>query len=596
MRSERAPRSAGSGSKRACVLLALCALVACATGPSRFPLRAPRWEDADRRHVAEPPDERYSGLIADLVDKSLFRPLARLPYVPIGRRAQNVNALDEVPNSSWFHNRIGQHPLSPAQVAEAACAGLPPLDPHGTWTIVKAKPDGANPGFFIEAPSGRYLLKFDGEVQPLRATSADVIGSKFYWAAGYHAPCNQIVDFRREILRLSQDATAEDSLGHKHPLTQADVDKVLAAAFRHKDGSLRASASRFLPGRPLGPFRYEGTRGDDPNDHVPHEHRRELRGSKLLAAWLNHHDAREQNTLDVWIEQEHESHVRHYMLDFGDCLGGRWEFDALTRRTGHAYVLDWEQLPVDYLTLGLWSRPWYRARHNPEVEIFGYFTAQDFVASRWKTDYPNSAMIEARFDDELWMARILSHFGDDHVRAIVETARLPNPRHADYLVRTLIARRDRILREYFTRYAPLHGFLLVRRTAGDPTQSLCFEDLAIRHGFVDPRVNTYKVKVYGGADLDEPLGWLQFQPDLAHPGRACIQLPLGDRRPSDLAQSDAPDDDPLRYGVIKIWIHQRSGVRPTSAIHLHVYDLGPERGFRLVGIEHPDRPRPPPVY
>ena len=577
-------------------LLGLAFPFACGSQVRRFPLAAPRWEDADRRRLEQMPGEYYSGLIADGADKVFFRPLARLPYFPLSERARNVNAMDEVPNSSWFQNRIGFHPITPERAAKGACGDQPSLDPQAPWTVVAAKPNGANPGFFIQAESGRYLLKFDGQVQPLRATSADVIGSKIYWTVGYHAPCNEIVYFKRDILRFAEDAEAEDEYGNKQPISEADIDKVLAAAYRLKDGTLRASASRFLPGRPLGPFRYEDTRADDPNDHIPHQHRRELRGNKILSAWLNHHDAREQNTLDLWIEEEKASYIRHYMIDFGDCFGGRWEWDALSRRLGHSYVLDWEHFPVDYLTLGIWPRPWYGMEHNPEVEIFGYYSDRDFVASAWKTSYPNAAFIESQHDDELWMARIISRFSDEHIRAIVAAGRLENPRYERYLVETLIKRRDLILREYFTQYAPLDRFRLVRRQPGDLTQSLCFEDLAIKHGIVDPRLNTYKIKSYGGSELDRRLGWLQFQPDPDHSHRSCITLPVGDKRPASLAPRGARDDHPLRYGVMKVWIHQRPGIKPTSAIHLYFYDLGPRRGYRLVGIERPDRPVTPDIY
>ena len=567
---------------------------ACATSIRRFPLATPRWEDADREPFAERPDDYYSGLIADGADKMLFRPLARLFYLPLGERAQNVNSMDEVPNSSWWTNRIGQHAISPEEASRGACNGLDPLDPNETWTIVEAKPNGANPGFFIEAPSGRYLLKFDGQVQPQRATSADIIGSRFYWTAGYHAPCNQVVYFDPSILRIAEDATTEDVYGNDVPISAADIAKVLDAGFRLRNGLIRVSASAFLPGRPIGPFEYEGTRGDDPNDRVPHEHRRELRGNKILAAWLNHHDAREQNSLDVWIEAgESSGYLQHYMIDFGDCFGGRFGLNELDRRTGHSYFVDWEHIPVDFFTLGIYPRPWYRAELNEEVEIFGYYTAKDFIATDWHTDYPNAAFIEARYDDELWMARIIARFSDEHIRHIVSAGQLTNPRHAEYLTRTLIERRDKIMEQYFTKFAPLDRFRLVRRTPGDPTQSLCFEDLAIRYGVTNPQINVYKGRFYGGMSLERELGWLQFQPDPEHPHRSCIQLPIGDRRPADLAGAEAPDDDPLRYGVLRVFIYQGPDLRPTSSVFLHFYDLGPERGFRLVGLERPDRSRMP---
>ncbi len=582
------------------LVLLVGVVTACGQSVRRFPNAAPRWEDFDRNHVPERPDDYYSGMIADAADKSLLRPLARLPYLPLPERARNVNALDEVPNSSWFQNRIGFHDLTPERVARAACGDTPSLDPTKKWTIIAAKPNGAYPGFFIKAGEERYLLKFDSPVQPGRATSADVIGSKIYWAVGYNTPCNEIVHFQRNILEIDPGATAEDRYGKKHPITQEDIDAVLAKAYRSKDGVLRASASRFLPGKPLGPFKYQGRRGDDPNDRVRHEHRRELRANRILSAWLHHHDAREQNTLDVWVEgqgkDESRDFIRHYMIDFGDCLGSRWFFDPLSKRFGHSYFVSGDQALVDIVTFGAYPRPWHHLEVNPEAEIFGYFNVEDFHPETWVTEYPNAAFSEMRFDDALWMARILSRFTREHIEAIVAEAKLENEHAEQYLVETLLGRRDVISREYFTEYAPLDEFRLVRRTSGDPTQSLCFEDLAVGGGIVDPKRTLYKGRFYGGRKLDQEMGWLQFSPDPQHPHRSCIQFPVGHKRPADLTPPGAPDDHPLRYGVLKIWIHQKPGVRPTSAIHVFFYDMGPQRGFRLVGIERPHEAIMPELY
>src|SRR6185295_12899210 len=95
----------------------------------------------------------------------------------------------------------------------------------------------------------------------------------------------------------------------------------LKRADQEPDGSYRVIASKALEGVPLGGFRFHDTRPDDPNDIVPHEHRRELRAYGVFAAWLNHVDAKAINSLDTLVSENGRHVVRHYLLDFGSALG-----------------------------------------------------------------------------------------------------------------------------------------------------------------------------------------------------------------------------------------------------------------------------------
>src|SRR5258708_3185798 len=174
-------------------------------------------------------------------------------------------------------------------------------------------------------------------------------------------------------------------------------------------------ASAWLPGRLIGPFRYTGTRVDDPNDVIDHQDRRELRGGRLLAAWLDHFDAREQNSMDVWLADRKEQpdsspgQVRHYYLDTSDCLGSEWAWDAISRRLGYSYLLDWKDISLAFITLGIPTRTWDRVERTPGREHFGYFNVADFVPDEWKNEYPNAAFSRMTERDGAWMARILAH-------------------------------------------------------------------------------------------------------------------------------------------------------------------------------------------
>ena len=99
-------------------------------------------------------------------------------------------------------------------------------------------------------------------------------------------------------------------------MTRRDLLEILLNAPKDEQDRYRAVASAQITGKPLGPFRYFGTRKDDANDLTPHEHRRDLRGLSVFCAWLAHDDSRSINTFDVLVADRGAQYVRHYLLDF----------------------------------------------------------------------------------------------------------------------------------------------------------------------------------------------------------------------------------------------------------------------------------------
>jgi hypothetical protein len=559
-----------------CPVLILSMAAAGCGGSSRFPLREPMLRDDDERPFSPAPEEYVSPFAWDAANQTVFRPIARVFAVDPARRAVNVNACDEVADSSWFTNRLGRADLQPHEVEEGACGReqLDPNMPDGSWVIDKGKDNGANPGFRVNVPGvGKFMLKIDPVEEPERATGATSVASRIYHAVGYFAPCDTVVYFRPSILKLKPGLTVTNNEGLTTPFDTAALERVLKNA-SHRNGLVRMVASKWLPGKPIGPFTYDGVRSDDPNDVVAHEDRRELRGARLIAAWLNHFDSREQNTMDVFLSadaarKDGPGFVRHYILDLGDCFGSVWTVDGLSRRFGHSYMLDASYVASDFVTLGAEVRPWERAQRVGGV--FNYFSARDFDPESWRGEYPNPAFARMREDDGAWMARILARFNNRLVAAAVRVGAYDEP-STRYLTETLIARRDAILRRYLTRLSPI-GNLTVERNR------LCGTDWARQSGVIPREVVSFRAHYYAGQALTR-------QGDLpvnaAPSGELCVEL-------RHLSPDGAiADTDPSRYRIVDIFNGQARG-----PVRAHLYDLGQARGFRLAGIERLEETYPP---
>ena len=205
---------------------------------------------------------------------------------PSGLRAQNVNTIDEVPDSSWFTNRIGTRPLTIDEIVRGPNVGAPPNPSR--WIIYQAEDRRRHPGITAKDANGEtWFLEFDPPYNPEAATAAVMMATKFFWAFGYNQVETFLTTFDPKRMEIDPKATFYRPNGKRTPITRADIDELLEHVARRPDGTYRVVAGRLIPGKIIGNFRYEGTRPDDPNDLVPHQHRRELRGLFVFGAWTN---------------------------------------------------------------------------------------------------------------------------------------------------------------------------------------------------------------------------------------------------------------------------------------------------------------------
>ena len=369
-------------------------------------------------------------------------------------RAVNVNTLDEVPDSSWFTNRIGAREMSIDELTRGSDRDVR----FGTaWTILRGKNHGFHPGFRAIDRSDKsetlYQLEVDPPGHPEMATGAEIVGTAFYHAFGYHTIDVYLAEIDPATLQISPEATIKDTNGRR-PFVRKDLDEVLKNAARLPNGRIRVSVERLTRGADMGRFEYHGTRNDDPNDIYPHEHRRELRGSRVFAAWLNHDDSRAVNTMVVRHIENRRAFLRYYMVDFGSLLGSGTRFPN-RMQSGHEYTLAKGPSLLTLLSFGLYVRPWLRLPDPETPPSIGRFTAEGFDPRTWVAEYPKAAFDNMRPDDAFWAARIVSRFSDDAIRAIVRKGKYSDPAGAEALAVALMRRRDRIAETWLTEINPI---------------------------------------------------------------------------------------------------------------------------------------------
>jgi hypothetical protein len=371
-------------------------------------------------------------------------------YKPSGLRAKNINTIDEVPDSSWFTNRIGTTAITADAITRGPIVGAPP-DPS-RWVLIREKTSGVHPGFTAKDAKGEtWFLQFDPPTNPEGATAAVVVATKIFWALGYNQVESYLTTFDPKNVEIDPKATVKRPSGKRTPFTHDDINAILERVARNADGTYRVIAGRQIPGY-LGNFLFEGMRTDDPNDLVPHEHRRELRALRVFGAWTNLTDLKAANTLDALATVNGRTTVKHYLQDVGSTFGMCNDF--------HEWDLSWEHFYQGDTTLkrffsfGFALSPWQTVPYQ-EYRSIGKFEGDVFDPRNWRPQTPTTAYLELRDDDAFWAARRVAAFTDELIRAAVHTGQFSDPAAEKLLGDVLIKRRNKIASIYLTAVNPV---------------------------------------------------------------------------------------------------------------------------------------------
>jgi hypothetical protein len=474
-------------------------------------------------------------------------------------RAKNVNTIDEVPDSSWFTNRIGTRPVTIDEVVRGPLTGNGPAP--GPWVVIAPKNQGFAPGFTIRDALGEmWFVSFDAAGYPEAATGAILVANKIFWSLGYWQVENHLVSVVPDTIAIGESAVFTPLSGKKRPMRRSDLDGVFERAHRSPDGSYRAVAGRAVPGRPVGGFRYHGTRPDDPNDIFPHEHRRELRALKVFGAWTNLVDMKAGNTLDSVIADGDRSIVRHYLQDVGSTFGsganGPREYDE-----GWEFLYDGELARKRLVRLGFFIQPWQTLDYV-DNDAVGRFEGDAFDPLMWRPRVPTAAFLRARADDCFWAARRVAAFSDESIRAIAATARYSDSQATALLADVLIRRRNKIAAGYLGAVNPLVDFAL------SADGRLSFRNAAVDAGVVQSPEQGYRAS------------WASFDNNTGE------SIVIGSPARSDSTELSAPGPLPstenafLKVEVASLGPSSGTGSPPVSVFFRRTRD-----GWRLVGLE-----------
>jgi hypothetical protein len=561
--------------RHARVLVALIALGlagVAAAGPAairRFADRPVAWSEHDDENVPAPPKKNHlQGLeltvtLRDSLQNEADRILSVEGRVPAG----DVNAVDEVPCSTWFCPRNHLHPMSVDEVAAGPNSAAPVLP----LRVTKTKDEGAAVGFEVTDAAGhKFLIKFDPSDRLGLVTAAEAVGNRLFHAAGYNVPGAYVVDLSPEDFTIDPNATYVLFRVQHRKLDAARLSERLSLAARAPDGRLRAVAVPWIEGDVLGSQDMLGTREGDPNDRIQHQNRRSMRASWVLYAWLGVLDPGPINTIDTYVASGDRHFVQHYLIDFSCAFGSATNYAQGPQQDGE-YLIEVGRTLRALFSLGFYQREFqskaerdeYRTL-DAEYPAIGYFPA-DFDPDNYRTNRKVPPHMRMTADDAYWGAKVVTSFSNAQIQGAVGTSQL-DARTAAYVQHALESRRDIIGRRYLRALAAVEN-----PAVSTDARHLCFDDLAIARGFARPDEVRYLVDVQNG--VGAKVSSYEQPPTGA---RTCVPF------------DDAPVADGYRVISVRERLAGGAGHADTAvgkASRVHVMWRPAQRRYAVVGLE-----------
>jgi hypothetical protein len=405
------------------LLLALAASpFACSYRPARFAADPPVVAVSD---VAPIPVPRKLDPLKEVyyTDAYVRRPivLAMDPETPT--EAGDVNALDEVPRSSWFDPPDARPdgppvlPLTPLGPAESGQPGLSVTDARGL----------------------RYELRRDTKERPELVTASAAVASRLLAALGYRTPEINVITVGRDDIKEGDKPAQEAVSDLWHEGSPPVGDRY------------RVRATRWPVGIDLGPTPAAGVHPGDDNDHVPHAERRTLRALGLALYWMGLRRLPPFALRDVYVGDPGKGYLLHYVVAMDDAFGA----DAVGREVearlgGEGKYLN-ENALTALLTLGL------RRRTAPPVQTrwlsLGEFQEAD-PPETFTTSPPYEPADRLRPADAYWMGKRLAAVPPEKVTAALAAGHFSDASARARAAEVLEARRNRAIAWAFAQVTP----------------------------------------------------------------------------------------------------------------------------------------------